>query len=305
MKTKKKVIVLLLSIFVLTGCTVTLKDSETNKVVKNPASGQSLTENILCKPTDAETIEIYKEYPKKVDLEALPACQDFKINSGGYEGLWANLFVKPLAFIIIKIGLFVNNYGIALVITSLLLRVLSIPITNKTSKQSENLNKVKPELEKLEAKYKDKTDQESVMKKSQEMSVIYQKNNINPLSSCLFAFLQIPLFIGFLEAINRVPAIFEESFLGFQLGTTPLIGLQANAYQYVIIVILVGLSTFFSFKRNMSTVDAQQGKNMSRMMTITITIMSLFMSSALGIYWITSNLFTVVQGKLVKKEAKV
>ena len=304
MKNKSKLIIILISILFISGCTVSFKDKETNQIVKNPATGQSLTENILCRPMDKETIKIYEEYPKEVNIEKLPECSKFKINSGGYEGLWTSFFVKPLAFVIIKIGNIVKNYGLALIITSILIRLATFPITSKTAKQSEAMAKLKPELEKLEKKYKDKTDQESTMKKSQEMSLLYQKYNINPLSSCLFAFLQIPVFIGFLEAINRVPAIFEGNFLSLQLGTTPIIAFQSGHWQYVVVIILVGLTTAVSFKKNMATVEADQGNKMSLMMTVMITFMSIFMSSALGIYWITSNLFTIVQNKIVKKEKK-
>ncbi len=304
MKNKKILTILLISIFFLTACTVNLKDKETNKGVKNPTTGQSLTENILCKPTDKETIEIYKKYPKQVNLEKLPACKDFKVTSGGYEGLWATLFVKPLAFMIIKIGTIVKSYGFALVITSILIRLLMFPVTSKTAKQSENMNKLKPEMARIEDKYKDKNDQDSMMKKSQEMSALYQKYEVNPLSSCLLAFIQLPIFIGFFEAISRVPAIFEEKFLSFQLGTTPLVGFMNGNWQYIIILALVGYTTWLSFSKNMASIDAKQGKSMGNMMTGMITVMAVFMSSALGIYWVTSNLFTIIQNMIIKKEKK-
>ena len=127
----------------------------------------------------------------------MPTCQNFQINSGGYEGLWDSIFVKPLAWVIIQIGNFVKSYGLSLIITSLLIRLIAFPITKKTAIQSELISKAKPELDKLEKKYKDKTDQASLMKKSQEMTMIYKKYNINPVAGCLYAFLQIPLFIAF------------------------------------------------------------------------------------------------------------
>ena len=232
----------------------------------------------------------------------MPTCQNFQINSGGYEGLWDSIFVKPLAWVIIQIGNFVKSYGLSLIITSLLIRLIAFPITKKTAIQSELISKAKPELDKLEKKYKDKTDQASLMKKSQEMTMIYKKYNINPVAGCLYAFLQIPLFIAFLEAINRVPAIFEEKFIGFQLGTTPLVGLQNDNFIYIIIIVLVGLSTYFSFKLNSTATDINgQSSMINKVMVLTIVFMSLFMSSALGIYWITTNLFTIGQNLLVKR----
>lgn len=300
-KNKNKLIILLLLVmFMSVGCTKQLTDKD-GKTVKNPTTGQELTENILCRPTDEETIDLYIN--NGINLEELPSCKDFNVTSGGYDGLWTSLFVKPLAWLILTIGEFVKSNGLALIIASLLIRFVAYPITKKTAMQSELMKKAKPELDRLEKKYENKTDNDSMMKKSQEMMMIYKKYNINPVSGCLFAFIQLPLFIAFFEAINRVPAIFEENFVGFQLGTTPLTGIFSGSYIYIVLTVIVGLSTYFSLKFNSaSNPDNQQVKTMNKVMFFMILIMSLFMSSALNIYWVTTNLFTVVQNLLVKRE---
>lgn len=300
-KLNKKLIILFILVIMLTGCTKTL--TKNNKPVKNPVTGQSLTENILCKPTDKNIIKIYEE--NKKDISKLPDCTNYKVNSGKYEGIWTTIFVKPLAWLILKIGNFVKNNGLSLIIVSLLIRLIAFPITKKTAMQSEYMKKAKPELDKLEKKYKDKTDQESLFKKNQEMMLIYKKYKIDPISGCLFSLIQLPLFIGFLEAINRVPAIFEEKFLIFQLGTTPITAFSNGNYVYAILIIIVAVTTFYSFKLNATAMaDNNQAKIMNRTMVIMITVMGLFMTSALNIYWITTNLFTIVQNLLVKRGNK-
>lgn len=300
-KINKKLIILFILVIMLTGCTKTL--TKNNKPVKNPVTGQSLTENILCKPTDKNIIKIYEE--NKKDISKLPDCTNYKVNSGKYEGIWTTIFVKPLAWLILKIGNFVKNNGLSLIIVSLLIRLIAFPITKKTAMQSEYMKKAKPELDKLEKKYKDKTDQESLFKKNQEMMLIYKKYKIDPISGCLFSLIQLPLFIGFLEAINRVPAIFEEKFLIFQLGTTPITAFSNGNYVYAILIIIVAVTTFYSFKLNATAMaDNDQAKIMNRTMVIMITVMGLFMTSALNIYWITTNLFTIVQNLLVKRGNK-
>ena len=303
---RKKIIVLLIVLILLTtGCTKTLKGSD-KKAVTNPETGQSLTENILCQPENKETIKKYEE--NGVDIDKLPKCSEFKINSGGYEGLWDSLFVKPLAFVILWFSKYVNSAALALIITSLIIRLIAYPITKKTAMQSELLKKAQPELEKLEKKYANKQDKESIMKKSQEMTMIYKKYKINPISGCLYSFIQLPLFIAFLEAINRVPALFEETFLGLQLGTTASVGLLNHGnWIYIILILLVGVTTYFSFSLNKTTAQTQNDpmKNMTTIMTIMIIVMGFFMPAALCIYWITTNLFTVIQNLLVKRSKEV
>lgn len=305
MKKKNKLLILMLCTLILTtGCTKTLKSAD-KKVVTNPETGQSLTANILCKPTNEKIIEQYIQ--NNVDLDKLPTCDNFKITSGKYEGIWESIFVKPLAYLIILSSKLVKNSALGLIIVTLLIRLLAYPMTRKTAMQSELLKDAQGDLERLEKKYANKTDQESIMKKSQEMTMIYKKYNINPISGCLYAFIQLPLLIAFLEAINRVPKIFEGTFLTIQLGTTPMIGIFTNHnFVYLILVALIGITTYFSFSLNKTTSNTTQNqmKSMSTMMIGIITITSLFMSSALGIYWLVTNLFTVVQNLLVKRSTK-
>ena len=297
---KLKILIIIALVFLTTGCATTLTDKD-NKPVKNEVTGQNLTENILCRPTDKDTIKAYEK--NGVKIEKLPSCEDFNITSGGYESLWTNLFIKPLSFILIKVGELVKNYAIAVIIVSLSIRLIAYPVTKKTAMQSELIKKAQPELEKIQKKYKDKQDQESMMKQNQEMLMVYQKYNINPMSGCLFSMLQLPLFIAFFEAVQRTPAIFEDKFIGLQLGTTPAVGISTGTfYMYALLILLIAASTYFSFIMN-STGNMQDPsmKMMPYMMTGMIVITAIFMPSGLGIYWITSNVFTIIQNILVKR----
>ena len=145
----KKIIILLITILLLTGCTKQLKNVD-GKIVKNEETGQTLPSNIMCQPTDKDIIKLYqdtkkaqedklkkdlkkekitqKEYDKKMDslldIEKLPKCSDFKITSGGYEGLWTTIFIKPLTWFLIKLGELLKNYGLAIIFATLLIRLI-------------------------------------------------------------------------------------------------------------------------------------------------------------------------------------
>ena len=299
-----KVLIVLLLLFLTTGCTQVLTDSN-KKAVKNDKTGQTLTKNIICQPTNKHTKELYKKY--KVNIDKLPECKDFKITSGKYEGLWTSFFVKPLAFILIKIGNIVKNYGLSVIIVSLLIRLIAFPLTRKSAMQSELIKKAQPELNKIQKKYENKQDQESMVKQNQEIMAVYKKYKINPMSGCLFAFIQLPIFIAFFEAVQRTPVIFEDKFLGLQLGTTPSVGITTSTfYAYIILVIIIAVTTFLSFKLN-STANMEDPtmKMMPTMMTVMIVMTGIFMPTGLGIYWVTSNLFTIVQNILIKRSKEV
>lgn len=305
---KKKLIILLAcSCFLTTGCTKYLSDSD-KKRITNEETGQSLPSNILCKPTDEKLKEIYEKYEDNMEykLKDLPKCSNLKYyNKKTYSGLWVQLIVMPLAYFIIKIGNLVNNYGLSVMIVGLIIRFILLPFSIKTMKQSENMKKASPELARLEKKYEGKTDQASLTAKSTEMMSIYKKYNINPLGSCLVSLIQFPLFFGFLEAINRIPAIFEGDLGPFQLGTTPLIGIKSGNYYYIILIALIILTTYLSFRFTAQTTDqnsdqAKQMKMMTNFMLVFITIASFSLPTAIALYWVVTNGFNVIQNLVMK-----
>ena len=302
---KIKLLIILLLLLVTTGCTQTLTTKD-NKPVKNEVTGQTLTKNIICQPTNKKTLDIYKKY--NVKIEKLPECKNFKVTSGEYEGLWTSVFVKSIAWFLIKVGYLLGNFAISVIIASLIIRLIAYPVTKKTAMQSEQMKKAQPELEKIQKKYKGKDDQESMMKQNQEMMQVYQKYKINPIGGCIFAMLQLPLFIAFFEAIQRTPVIFEGKFLGLQLGTTPMVGITSATFiSYLILMLIIAGTTFYSFKMtsagNMSNDPTM--KMMPIIMSVMIVITAVFMPAGLGIYWVTSNVFTIIQNILVKRSKEV
>ena len=163
MKKNKKILILAVClVLLLTGCTKQFKDAD-GKVVQDEKTKQTLVENILCKPVELkETYEksieekksdlkkLYKEgdlskkeYNKKLDelldLDKLPVCTEMSIVEGGYETLWSSVFVKPLAWLIVQLGKLVKNYGLAIILVTILIKLILFPFTYKSLKQSESI----------------------------------------------------------------------------------------------------------------------------------------------------------------------
>lgn len=306
MSNKIKISVILVLMLFVTGCTEILKNEE-GKAVKNEITGQNLTANILCQPENEKIRQIYIE--NKIDLEEYPKCSEFTVGGGGYEGsIWQTIFVKPLAWLLIQGKQLLNNYGLSIIAITILLRLLVMPITKKVAIQSEAIKKARPDLEKLEKKYKGRNDRETAMLKAQEQLQIYKKHKINPFSGILFALIQIPLFFAFYEAINRTPTIFESSIFGFQLGTTPLKGITNGEFYYILLIVLIVVATYYSFIMNRnSAMNSDQEKQMKIMMYIMIgfiSIISFSLPTAIGIYWIFNSGFTILQNYIVRRKKK-
>ena len=313
MRKKLSIILIVLVLLTCSGCGnskyITGKDKQ---LVKNTETGQTLRNDILCRPTDKELLKIYGKNEKQMrnKLSKLPECKNFKLSSVKYHSLWESIFVKPLAWIIIKVGYLIKNFGLAVMVIGALIRLIMLPLSKKSLMTSENMKKAQPEIQKIEKKYKNKTDNESMMAKSQETMMIYKKYNINPMMGCLVSFIQLPLFFAFLEAINRVPAIFEGTFLGVSLGTNSLIGITTGTWQIkivcILIIILILLTTYLSFKNNMATAGTGEAEKQMQMMTkfmvIMISVISITLPVAIALYWIVTNGIMVLQNIIIKRE---
>ncbi len=310
-KIKKSLIIALVGSLLLTGCTKTMVD-DNKKAIINSGTGQNLTSNIICLPEEESLLEQYKnnESHMTVELSKLHSCSNMKIyEKNSYDGLWVQLFVRPLAWLIIKVGKLVKNYGISVMLIGLLIRLILLPFSAKTAKQSQKMKEIQPKLQKIEKKYAGKDDQESLMKKSQETMMLYKEADINPLSSCLVSFIQLPLFLAFLEAINRVPAIFENNLWVFQLGTTPIFGIKSGNYWYILLIVLIVLFTALTFLLSMGSMSSgnpeqeKQQKYMMLFMIVFIGIASVQLPAAIGLYWIVTNAFGVIQTAIIKKRS--
>lgn len=311
MKKQNKILALILlgMIFLTSGCGSDnyLKD-ENGNILVNEVTGQSVQKNILCQPEkDSELYKIYESHADQMEtpVNELPTCEEFTLTSNKYDGLWEAILVRPLAFIILQVGFLFNNFGISVMVVGLLIRLLLMPLSIKSMRQSTNLQKAQPEIARIEKKYAGRTDSDSMMAKSQETMMVYQKYKINPVSGCLVALIQIPLFFAFLAAINEVPAIFEGELFGMHLGMTPWKGLAEGQYIYIVLIFLIVATTYLSFrntmKNNQNNEMMKQMNFMVMFMIISISIASFSLPTAIAFYWIIINGFSVVQNYVIKK----
>ena len=214
------------------------------------------------------------------------------------EGIWNTIFVYPLSWVIIKIAeIFNEGYGLSIVIVTILIRLLILPLSIKQLKSSKAMQEIQPKLQELQKKYSSK-DATTQQKLQQETMQLFQKNGVNPLAGCLPIFVQMPILIAMYHAIMRTAEISTHNFLWFELGSPDYI-----------LPILTGAFTFLQQKLMMSTNSASkqnpqmamQMQVMLYVMPIMIGVMAFFFPAALALYWVTGNIFMVVQTLLINK----
>ena len=127
-----------------------------------------------------------------------------------------NVILRPFALILGYIlqgifwflGIFMEypNVGVAIILLTIIIYVLMIPLTVKQQKFSKLSNKMNPEIQAIQAKYKDKKDQESMARMNQEMQNVYAKYGVNPSGSCIQLLIQLPILYALYRVIYNMPA---------------------------------------------------------------------------------------------------
>lgn len=215
------------------------------------------------------------------------------------EGIWNQFFVYPLSWVITKIAqIFSNSYGLSIIIVTVIIRLLILPLSIKQIKSSKAMQAIQPQIQELQKKYSSK-DAATQQKLQQETMELFQRNGVNPLAGCLPIFVQMPILIAMYHAIMRTTEVSQYSFLWFELGSRD---------PYFILPVLTAVFTFLQQKIMMSTNSSSQNPQLQMqmnmmlyMMPIMIGVMAAIFPSALALYWVTGNIFMVLQTLLINK----
>lgn len=205
--------------------------------------------------------------------------RDFKrmINYG-----WFDFLAKPLYKLLIWFYGFTGNLGWAIIILTIVIKVFFFPLTQKSFKSMKKMQKVQPKLKVLQQRYKnDKT------KLNEELVALYKENKINPLGGCLPMLLQIPVFIALYKVLLQSIELKGAHFIWW------LTDLSIKDPYYVTPV-LMGISMFIQQKLSPAGSDPMQ-RNIMLAMPVIFTIMFLRFPSGLVIYWLISNILSILQ----------
>lgn len=202
------------------------------------------------------------------------------------NGIWDKYFVFPLSYTLDWFAdLFWNEYGISILIVTIIIRILILPLAIKQYRSSKQMQAIQPEIRKIQQKYKD-----DKQKQQEETMKLFQKHGVNPLAGCFPVLVQMPVLIALYHAIMRNSEISSHSFLWLQLGERDLI----------VLPLLAAATTYIQQKMMMQFNPAPTtGPNPMQALLVVfpvlIFVMAMSFPSALPLYWIFSNLFTIGQ----------
>ncbi len=204
----------------------------------------------------------------------------------------------------------VPNFGAAIIIMTILVKLVTFPLNNKQIKSAKRMQQLQPEMKKIQAKYKD--DKE---KQNKAVTEFMKENNMNPLAGCLPLLVQFPILIGVFQLLREAdlfldmtlinPYLFQASEF-INLLDMPFIvdpaGFSVNSFLSSISILFVfpliaGATTYLYSQMSMSADSSQ--KMLLYMMPVMITVFSFSFPVGLVIYWIMNNLFSIAQHKLI------
>ena len=181
----------------------------------------------------------------------------------------------------------VNNYGLSIIIFTLIIKFLLYPMTIKQTKSMKAMQELQPELKKIQDKYKD-----DKQKQQEAMMKLYKDNNYNPATGC------VPMILTFLIIIPLYRAI-----LNLDMGDSSFLWIDTLAEPDIALVIINGLAmvaqTFISQKY---TASGGQSNLMLWIMPIMIIFVGFSLPAGVLIYWLISTVFTVVQQVLINQD---
>lgn len=216
----------------------------------------------------------------------------------GVEQIMDLGFFSGISVFMIKILNFIYgiipNYGIAIILLTILIKLILFPLTSKSFKSMNRMKALQPEINKLKDKYKDNPKKMQV-----ETMGLYKKHKVNPLGGCLPILLQLPIFFALFAAIRDFVELQGASFLWAKdLSGPDTVMVIMGSIPVNPLPLLMGASMFFQQK--MSTVDPAQ-QRMMMFMPIIFTVMLYNFSSGLVIYWLVNNVLSIAQQAMIQK----
>jgi YidC/Oxa1 family membrane protein insertase len=211
-----------------------------------------------------------------------------------------------------------GNYGLAIILLTILMRIVLLPLSIKQTKSMIAMQKLQPQLKEIQKKYKD--DRE---KMGQEMMKLYKENKVSPLGGCLPLLLQLPILFAVFEVLRNMSVTVQKkvgnkvktvpspylyiftanqsvasfkanlNFLGMNITYTGAKLWSDGAYVQVIVMLLLTVVTGYITAKMMTT-DPKQAKMMA-LMPLMFGVFVLILPAGVSIYIIVTNIFTLVQ----------
>jgi YidC/Oxa1 family membrane protein insertase len=203
-----------------------------------------------------------------------------------------SLIARPLVELLSWIQRQVGNWGLAIILLTIVIKVLLFPLTYKSFQSMARLRFLKPEIDRINALYPD--DRE---KKAAATMELYRKQKINPFGGCLPQLLQLPIWWALYTSLSTNVELYNMPFVGWYHDLS-------SPDPYYVLPLALGLLMYVQQRITPSTMDPMQAKMMLYMMPVMITLFMLFLPAGLCVYMLTNSALGIGQQKLIEAQLR-
>ncbi|MGX7417242.1 membrane protein insertase YidC [Carnobacterium gallinarum] len=230
-------------------------------------------------------------------MVVLTGCGTAPITSNS-TGFWDQYIVWNFSRAITGLSdIFFGSYGLGIIVFTIIIRIVLLPLMHHQTKSTRKMSDMQPQIKALQQKYASK-DTETQNKLKEETQKLYSEAGVNPVMGCLPMLVQMPVLMALYQAISRTDVLKSGHFLWMDLGSRD---------PYFILPILAALLTFATTK--LSTMSQTESNPATGAMLYAMPAMILFMGislpSALSLYWVVGNAFSVGQTMMLNNPFKI
>ena len=215
---------------------------------------------------------------------------------------WFTFLAKPSVHVLNWLYKYTHNYGIAIILITVLIKIIFWPLTQKSYKSMQAMKKIQPKIQQLREKYKD--DRE---KMNTELMALYKTYKVNPLGGCLPMVLQIPVFFALYRMLYGAVELRHEPFMLWINDLTAPDRLDIGiAIPYLggipVLTIFMGISMFIQQKMTPTGGDPRQ-EQMMLLMPVIFTVFFVNFPAGLVLYWLVNNVLSIAQQYMINRSA--
>jgi YidC/Oxa1 family membrane protein insertase len=222
---------------------------------------------------------------------------------------WFTFVAEPMLRILKLFHLVSGNYGVDIILLTVLVKLVTVPLTHKSFKSMQEMQKLQPQMKKLQEKYAD--DRTALNK---EVMELYRRHNVNPLGGCLPMIIQMPIFIGLYNALLSAVELRHAPFALWindlsapdrlpPFPHPPLAVIAGTEIRIPVLTLLMGVSMLVQQRMTPQTGDPAQ-QRMMMIMPLVFTVMFINFPSGLALYWLVNNVLTIAQQMLMQRSAR-
>jgi YidC/Oxa1 family membrane protein insertase len=223
--------------------------------------------------------------PKKSELLAAAGHGLEKNIDFGFFGVLS----QPMLWLLVQIYNLVSNFGIAIILLTLIIKALTYPLTQKSFVSMQELKKIAPEVKALQDKYGH--DKQMLGQKQMEL---YKQHGINPMAGCLPMLIQMPIWLALYQMLGNSIEIYQQPFFGWISDLTA-------PDPYFVLPVVMGASMVLQTAFQPTPDDQPQMKVMMWIMPIFLTVVMIGLPAGLSLYILTNNVLTILQQMFIKR----